>query len=493
MITEHLMRPGTGMLRFRSDIPVAVTQRILALVNGVGCHVVFTPVPVDPAAIGDAATLAAATSTWRTTKRSSRLSLDLKGLGSWLDGPNDTVITRVAGTPTQWLSDLLVNGLVAGTVSGGSNVSRKFGAYAQSRREALDVVAGLGDWEYEICPNFTVNAGTSVFSTTPRVMITDRDEGPDGALIGLLGGLLDQSITVEAQATKVAVLGQGEGNAIALATATQSIPLKDRNGNTPVLVTVLSAPSEPSTNVAALATNFLALRNLRRSVQVSTVTKRARDVLRPGDYVWLYDLKSGLIDAANQVFYRGEHTSPLKVRVTSMSSPIEEGGGVYIRSNAASPVYEDVSNYVAWESPGAFLEVGEWAPAAYGRANRADPEVEARVAGAATDWATVSLGSANWTTVRTVEWRYEGSRVWLSGAVTRITSAFPANSNLFGLGSGGNPPAGSQLYVQPMDRGGTINGDWVIDSGTSNFRSSTTAPTVAIGDTITLDHVSWSV
>jgi hypothetical protein len=422
VITEHIMRPGSWELRFRPSVPAGITSRILSLVQGVGCHVVITPVRVDPAAIGDAATLAAATYTLRVTERPSRLSLKGKGLSSWLDSYNDVEISRTAGTPSNWLSDLLVNGLTAGTVSGGSNVTRLFPAWGQFRREALDVVAGLGGWEYEVRPNFTVNAGTSVWSTTPTVVITDRNEGPDGALTGLVGGLLDQEISIADQATKAGTLVQGDGPGIAVGQATQSIPLKDRSGNTPVLVTVLSAPSEQRGNETTLATNYLNLRKLKRAVKVSTTTRHARRFVRPGDYVWLYDVKSGLVDTANQILYRGEVAFPLKVRVTSMSSPIEAGSGVYIRSNAASPEYIDVTDHMAWEPPGAFLDVGEWSPPVYGRANRSDPEVEARVAPspfiAATllnSWVTFGLSLP--------AYRLVGDEVKLAGLVQSGTSA----------------------------------------------------------------------
>jgi hypothetical protein len=425
VITEHLMRPGSGTLQFVPEIPMDITQRILALIQGVGCHVVITDPPTDPVLIGDTATLSIATQNMRVVGRPSRLSLSLRGLSSWLDSYNDLEIARTAGTPTNWLTDLLVNGLVAGTVSGGSNVTRLFPAWGQTRREALDVAAGLGGWEYEVRPNFAVNAGTSVWSTTPTVVITDRNEGPDGALTGLLGGLLDQEITIADQATKVGALAQGDGPGIAVGQATQTIPLRDRNGNTTNLVTVISAPSEARTNAGALAANFLALRKLKRSVKVSTTTPRARRVVRPGDYVWLYDVKSGLVDTANQVFFRGEYISPIKVRVTSMTSPIEAGSGVYIRSNAASPEYIDVTRWVAWEPPGAFLDVGEWSPPVYGRANRSNPEIEERLANRGrVDWTpTVTQGVGIGLTVNRGWYVQRPDGTWLAKAKVTCTSA----------------------------------------------------------------------
>jgi hypothetical protein len=86
-VTEHLMRPGTWSLKFRPDVPVGTTKTIADLIDessatGYGGHIVITPTRVDPDAIGDAATLAAASYTGRIMKRPSRLSLDCRSRAS---------------------------------------------------------------------------------------------------------------------------------------------------------------------------------------------------------------------------------------------------------------------------------------------------------------------------------------------------------------------------------------------------------------------------
>lgn len=407
MITEHLMRPGNGSVRFTPDVPVSVTDDIRALVDenasGPGASLVITSVRVDPSQIGDAATLAAALYTGPIDARPSRLSLECVGLSSWLDTYFDSNITRSSGTPTQWLGDLVANGITSGTITGGSNVSRTFPAHSATRRECLDAWAGLAGVEYRVNPDFTVDtaAASTLFVSPPEVVVTKRDEGPDGAFRGVEGGLLDQALTQLGPniATKAVALAQGEGAAITKGTATRSVSLKTPAGGTPTLITVLSAPSEESANANTLASNFLNLQGMRRQVNVGSKTYALPRFVKPGDEVYVWDPEAGLYDTSNQVQFRGETIFPIQVRLLSYTWPIESGMGVYVRSNAASPTYIDVTDWVDWEDGSeTWWTVGDWSPPSYGPTNRSAPEVERRVAGvgfSASEWSDTTDGSGD--------------------------------------------------------------------------------------------------
>jgi hypothetical protein len=272
MITEHLMRPGSGTIRFRRTLPRSISKQITDMIEGAGCHLVITPVRLNEADLLDSVLLSAAMYTGVVLARPSRTELAVTGLGWWLDSVNETNITRVSGTPTQWLGDLLINGLTTGTVSGGSNVTRQFIAHAQTRREALDTVATLGSWEYDIQPDFTVDAGTpsAIFQSPPSVVITNRAEGVDGPFRGLSAGLLSQSVDASQTATKAVVLGQGQGTAVVLGSATQSVPLKTYSGGTPTIVKAIDAPTEAQAQLAASASATLAASKVVTSVRVAT-------------------------------------------------------------------------------------------------------------------------------------------------------------------------------------------------------------------------------
>lgn len=500
-VTEALMRPGFGTVNMIPETPYSITKQITDLIEGVGCHVVITPVPMGTD-LGSASLLASALYTGRVTARPTRTQIDFMGLSTWLDTVNETDITRTTGTPTQWLGDLLLNGLSAGTVTGGSNVTHTLPAYAQTHRGGLDLIAEMGSWEYDVRPDFTVNAGTysNLFESPPRVVITARAEGDDGTYFGLLGSIPGPMIDASNPATKVVAIGQGDGQAIAYGSDTQTLALKTQSGGTPEIVLTVNAPSQTATGASTVAAVVIENHTSTvKTIQVSTggtnlgsggsgpsfstarnglPVKRAefapksgkptigggavgtlrpgqigykspqggtgigsgggpslnwtggpttggfkraanavaqmalgrtgnrrgfsapssqsqfvRRNLRPGDEVYVYDLEAGILDTANQITYRGETISPALVRCTLMTWPLEQGLGVYIRSNAASPTLIDITPFVQWEAPGAQIDVSDWTPAAYGTANRANGAVETRVAGTSpiVSWSSVTV------------------------------------------------------------------------------------------------------
>lgn len=405
-VTERLMRPSTGSLQFRPDIPPGVSEAIRKLVDekngGVGAHVVLTRSRIDPAAIGDSAALGLATYTGRITKRTSRTQIGFVGIDSWLDTSPKTTITRVTGTPSQWLGDLLINGLTAGTVnaSGTTNVSRTVEAFSTTRRQALDLIRELGGWEYRIRPNFTVDAATkaNLFRSPPNVVVGRRAEGPDGELRGVEGAMLNQAIDVSSTASEAIVLARGQGAAIATGSATKSISLRTPFGAAPELVAVFSAPSEEPGNADAAAAKLLDQQGARYQISVSTRTHNIPDYVRPGDEIWLWEPAAGIFDmtGAPRIF-RGEPSFPALARCIELEWRIRNGG-VFIRPNDGSP-WIDVSSWVEWETTGDDVwVVGDYAPENTGRANRIDPEIETRIAAGWANTATslVAVDATGW-------------------------------------------------------------------------------------------------
>ena len=80
-----------------------------------------------------------------------------------------------------------------------------------------------------------------------------------------------------------------------------------------------------------------------------------RDV-NAGDWIWVYDIDGGLSDINNQVRYRGSIIFPIKLRVYSITWPVERGMSVWYRDKVG--VWTDLTNYVEFEPPGVTLEVG---------------------------------------------------------------------------------------------------------------------------------------
>ena len=441
MINEHLMRPGSGSVQFVPDAPMVVLDQIRQWVDenasGPGAHIVITPIEVDVESIGDASALAAAIYTGRITRRPSTTTLEFVGLSSWLDSYPAADITNTSGAPSDWLTDLLVNDISQGTVtdSGATTVTKTFPAYSATYREMLDKVAALGSWEYALRPDFTIDAAiqATLFKTAGTdadIVITDADEGSDGAFRGVEGGLLDQSLDVSQIATHCAVLGEGLGGSISVGSDSQSVALKTHDGSTPVIRRVVSAPLDDSTDAGTTATNVLNLASLRRQVSVSTRTPRIRTLVEPGDEVYLHDIRSGLFDTSQQITFRGETITPAVVRCLSLSWPIEEGYGVYVRKNGATAEWLDVTRWVEWEWGDAFWKVGDWSPPNYGPTNRTAPEIEERVATSEPLTYTPSLTNVTIGNGSVSGWYQDTGDGWISfmvelvmGSTTSVTGA----------------------------------------------------------------------
>lgn len=352
------MRPGTFSVGLKSGVPSGVARQILSVIDGAGGHIVITPGRL-PEGTSDATRLASALYTGKIEDRPSRGSIEGKGIAAWLgndDGTSviETVVVHGASSLTTWLTDLVVNGITIGTITNTTTYAGSF-LYV-TYREAIDQVCLATGAEYEVRPNFTLNAAApATLFGNPTVVVTRKREGFDGQYRGIEGGLLDQSVSAARQARKIVVVGQ----AGATGSATNgSLLLKDRAGNAPTLTRLVDAAAEPATNLAGLATATLSLSGVRREFNVSSSTPGVRNFVRPGNYVYVYDVDSGIYDLANQIMFRGQAISPLKVRVLSLSWPIERGMGVYLRTNAATPQYTDLSDYVEFDDGDAFWTVG---------------------------------------------------------------------------------------------------------------------------------------
>lgn len=377
-------------MRFDASVPVTITDRIAAameLAGGAGAHVVVLPQQFDITGLAVADVLALASYTGRLHDRVSRLSIGGPGISSWLDTYSTTAISRTSGTPSQWVGDLVTNGITSGTIdnTGATSVSRAFRARLASRRELLDTVASAGGWEYIVRPDFTVDAATpaNLFDShdAPELVVTRYESGPDGPYRGVDGGIIDQRLDDSQLATRVDVLAEGDGPAIAIGSATQSLSLKTWDGSTPDLTVVVSSPAAGPSNAAdGIAQATLNLRGARREVSVSSSSFALHRFATPGDYVWLYDPISGLRDDTNTITFRGEVINPAKVRLLSWSYPIEAGTGVFVLFNGSTPELVDVTDWVEFETGDTFWTVGDWSPPSYGPVNRSNPEIEQRAA-----------------------------------------------------------------------------------------------------------------
>lgn len=376
-VTEGLMRPGSAIIQFVPDIPSKEVADVMAIIDedngGPGGHIVITPEAIVTEKISDADLLDTALWTGRVTARRSMTQIECLGISSWLDSFTDAELNRTAGTISQWLGDCLLNSITAGTVTatGTSNVTRVFDIARQTRRQVLDTVAALGGWEYRFNPDFTVDAGTTanLFRTTasestPLVALMPEGGSTDWVYKSFTAKIAEPRLNLGDISTKVVVLGAGGYQA----TWTGTPSLKTWNGNTPEIVTTKVAGTETAANADTLADRVGDERSARWRATATTDVDLIRKHVTPGDSVYVYDHVAGLLNEADQIELRGEVISPLKKRLIELTWPITRGMGVYLRSNASTPIYVDLSQWVVNEGTTAFWVIGdaEW-PALAGR------------------------------------------------------------------------------------------------------------------------------
>lgn len=356
-ITRRLMKPGQFSVSLKPGTPKSVMKAIDKF-----DHVVITRnrlLPID--AYSDANVLAQSLYTG-VIEELSRTGNSLAGfdLSYWLGTPDgrgdllDTAVSRTSGTLQDWIGDLRPASLSAGTVTNtGTNLTNTY--QWMTRREAIDAVCRSVGAEWRVNPNGTLDAAApaTLFTATPEIVITRHPQGNDGAFRGIEVGAIGTSESVATYVTKAIVVGDG----LVSAEASGSTSYKDLlNGNV-VFESFVSAPSDAAPS--AVATAILAERNsVRRELTLSSRSYNVTRFVEPGDWVYAWDEQGDLVDQANQITYNGRLISPIALRVYSVTFPLEEGMGVYVRRSGATPVYTDVTDWVEWESGDVRWEVG---------------------------------------------------------------------------------------------------------------------------------------
>ncbi len=365
-ITQRLMKPGAFRIGLKEGHPFSAANAV-ALFD----HIVITANRLEPiTGFSDANILANAIFTGVVTNKPMPGSFEGHDLGYWLgtpDGAGDLLDTAVANaansTLSTWITSLKPASLAAGTVNNTGTTTRTLGPFQWvTRREAIDAVCRAMGAEWKINPNFTLDVATpaNLFVTTPTVVVTRLAEGPDGAFRGLDGRLILKATDVEQYTTSVICVAQGSGSTVATAAASSgATTYKDGLNNNVIMERLVNSPTEPSANAGTVAQATLDLyKNPRWETSLNSRTYTVTRFVKAGDYVYVYDQLAGLTDNANQIVYRGEVISPIKLRVYALTWPVEKGMGVYARRSGATPTYTDLTDFVQWETGDVNWEVG---------------------------------------------------------------------------------------------------------------------------------------
>lgn len=282
------------------------------------------------------------------------------------------------------------NGLTKGTVNAAATARTIKIPGAQTRRVIFDTILAAyvsGGYEFRVNPDGSVDVNTAanLYATTPTVALT-REGGRDGNITGLAADLDLSTVDVEDWRSDVEVRWNettpGTNNGV----ASNSPPSTWKNlaGAAPEEHEVIDwqprrqfreRPNRSdryngsrygvwAVNAQAQATN-LAVSHANQSASYALEVTADVDEYDPwrfldtGHYVWVYDQQLGLVDTANEVYYRGSAIHPLKLRVQAMTTPIQEGYGVYLRYwDGAAFALLDLTPYVEWEDDLTTIELG---------------------------------------------------------------------------------------------------------------------------------------
>jgi len=349
------MKAGQFTLNLTDDAPRSAWAAVQEF-----DHIVITPTRLLPVeSFSDANILAQAIYTGVVVTKPTNRTISGLGLADWLGDDEgggdvlDTAVTNTNATLSTWVTSLLPSSITAGTVTNtGTNLTYTY--QFMSRREALShACRSVGaEWRVNADGTFDAAAPATLFVATPDTVITRKPQGTEGALQGIEATRLEQSRDVAKYTTKVIVVGKtGDGALVATGSATGANVYKDLFNNNVVKERLVNAPAEPAANVSAYAASVLALYgSVRRRITLSSSTYAPPIRTRPGDWLWVYDPEAYLADLANQITWRGELITPIKLRCHSYTWPIEAGMGVYVRRSGATPTYTDLTPFVEWEN-----------------------------------------------------------------------------------------------------------------------------------------------
>ncbi|WP_223166460.1 fibronectin type III domain-containing protein [Nonomuraea sp. SYSU D8015] len=231
----------------------------------------------------------------------------------------------------------------------------------QSKRKAVDYVCQLFNCEWRVNGNATLDAGpaANLFATTPKcVIVRNGADGHDLALTGLPG---DMSLARDVQdwTTRVVLLAEGQGEATATGSANiASNPYVDLRGQAVKRTRLVSESGTSTGNAQARAQLQLnRFSGTRNALRLSTHDYEVRGSFAVGDWVWVWDPDSGIVDPSVEVTFRGQRFNPLKLRVAECSWPVTEEMTVAYRHQDGT--WHDLTPFVRFESGATSITVGE--------------------------------------------------------------------------------------------------------------------------------------
>jgi hypothetical protein len=365
-VSEVFEAVGNWDINLKPTIPRDVYEKTLGYFG----HVAIVPGRVDPKQLGDnMLSVARYVGVLRRKSSGDDFTIGGGGMILWLGDEDDK--GNVLENATTFVTASFANtirGLLPPAVTEG-NLYAIGGTYSgthqwETPRSAIQYVCDTFGADYRVNNNGTIDAGptANLFVTNPTAIIVRYGAGHDPALAGLPGSFETQQ-DVEDFTTRVVLLAEGDGTSIYTGSADINPtlnPYKDIHGNTVVRTRMVSESETSAGNATTRAQLQLnRFTGKRNALQLSTVEYDIKGEFNVGDYVWVYDPDSGLVNTSNEVYFRGsQFVNPIALRVKETNWPVTEHMTVAYR--AADGTWTDITDYVEFETGAVSVVVGDF-------------------------------------------------------------------------------------------------------------------------------------
>jgi hypothetical protein len=363
------MALGQWSVQLRPDTPRYILDAI-----GYFGHVAITAGRVNPALEGDgllkpARYVGVLTGITRTD-RTMPVKLSGFGMGFWLGDSQDkgsvfeTALSLSAAsfhsavTSALPSSGAVTAGFISSAVPGTLTQSYQWVSPRTVLNSVCSLMGGTGTAaaEWRVNGDATLDAGlvSELYVTSPVAAIVRRYSGPDIALRAMKGTFQNAADVIDYTTRSIVLAGStptaGSANAA-------SVPYKDLHGNTVKLTRVATQLNTAAANAGAAAAAQLALYNSpRNQLQLSTDEYDVKGTIAVGDYVWVQDPDSGLVDLTQEVRLRGEVFNPILLRCVELDWPVAAGSGINYRDINGN--WTDLSSYLIPETGPTTVVVG---------------------------------------------------------------------------------------------------------------------------------------
>ena len=363
-VTKRRMEPGSFDVRLRPSTPVSITDQ-LTFATQAFAHLIVTPAWIPPHFFSTAANLVA-TSIYTGVIRVRESRLGYSGAhASILLGDEDgkgqlpEVVTTATQSFSAWMTALKPpNVLTNGSYNASATTLAWTWAIGQSRRDAIDYICQTMGYDWQVTDDLYLNGDTAAnLYGAADVLLTPSMDGTGDVDYRAVRATIGSTLTAEDYTTKTIV----KDDAGAFSTSGPgTVPFDDHLGNDYVWKRYIDGGSTVTSGTGST----VAAQQLGRFDQIDQRIRARTDVkavmanVEVGSTVMAWDPDADVYDLNNETYWRGTLVYPLEVPVQAITMPLEEGMGVYVRLNGASPSVVDLTPYMEWEGAGATIELG---------------------------------------------------------------------------------------------------------------------------------------